>query len=95
MKFTLGWLKEHLVTDASAQDVADTLNKIGLEVEGVDDPAEITRAIQNQPPAQGCTSRARPATPGMDRNPFCRSVLQTCRHVRHRPRRTVEQLTIT
>ena len=40
MKFTLGWLKEHLITDASAQDVADTLNKIGLEVESVDDPAE-------------------------------------------------------
>jgi phenylalanyl-tRNA synthetase beta chain len=40
MKFTLGWLKEHLITDASAQDVADTLNRIGIEVEGVDDPAE-------------------------------------------------------
>ncbi len=40
MKFTLGWLKEHLVTDAMAQDVADTLNRIGLEVESVDDPAE-------------------------------------------------------
>ncbi|HTI31857.1 MAG TPA: phenylalanine--tRNA ligase subunit beta [Sphingomonas sp.] len=40
MKFTLGWLKEHLVSDATAQDVADTLNKIGLEVEGVDDPAD-------------------------------------------------------
>jgi phenylalanyl-tRNA synthetase beta chain len=40
MKFSLSWLKEHLDTEASAQDVADCLNRIGLEVEGVEDPAE-------------------------------------------------------
>ena len=39
MKFTLGWLKEHLDTDADAAAVADTLTRVGLEVEGVDDPA--------------------------------------------------------
>jgi phenylalanyl-tRNA synthetase beta chain len=39
MKFTLSWLKEHLETDASLQVVSDTLTKIGLEVEGVEDPA--------------------------------------------------------
>ena len=40
MKFTLGWLKEHLDTDASVEDIADKLTAIGLEVEGVANPAE-------------------------------------------------------
>jgi phenylalanyl-tRNA synthetase beta chain len=40
MKFTLSWLKEHLQTDASAAEVAETLTRIGLEVEGVDNPAD-------------------------------------------------------
>ncbi|RDC61035.1 Phenylalanine--tRNA ligase [Alteripontixanthobacter maritimus] len=40
MKFSLTWLKDHLETDASAQDISDALNRIGLEVEGLDDPAE-------------------------------------------------------
>src|SRR4051812_22907501 len=40
MKFTLSWLKEHLDTDASAQEIADQLTAIGLEVEEVSNPAE-------------------------------------------------------
>lgn len=40
MKFSLDWLKDHLETDASAKRIAETLNAIGLEVEGVEDPAE-------------------------------------------------------
>ena len=40
MKFTLSWLKDHLDTDADAATVADTLTRIGLEVESVDNPAE-------------------------------------------------------
>ncbi|HEU0311452.1 MAG TPA: phenylalanine--tRNA ligase subunit beta [Sphingomicrobium sp.] len=40
MKFTLSWLKDHLETDADATTVADTLTRIGLEVEGVENPAE-------------------------------------------------------
>ncbi len=39
MKFTLSWLKEHLETDASLDDIAHTLSTIGLEVEGVEDRA--------------------------------------------------------
>ena len=39
MKFTLSWLKQYLDTDASVEAIADTLNAIGLEVEGVEDPA--------------------------------------------------------
>ncbi len=39
MKFTLAWLKEHLETRASVAEIADTLTRIGLEVEEVFDPA--------------------------------------------------------
>ena len=37
MKFTLSWLKDHLDTDASVDEIARTLNAIGLEVEGIED----------------------------------------------------------
>jgi phenylalanyl-tRNA synthetase beta chain len=39
MKFTLSWLKTWLATDASLQEISETLSKIGLEVEGVNNPA--------------------------------------------------------
>ncbi|HET9511777.1 MAG TPA: phenylalanine--tRNA ligase subunit beta [Sphingomonas sp.] len=38
MKFTYAWLKEHLDTSATTQEVADALTRIGLEVEGVENP---------------------------------------------------------
>ncbi|MEA3541822.1 MAG: phenylalanine--tRNA ligase subunit beta [Pseudomonadota bacterium] len=40
MKFTLSWLKTHLDTDADLPTILKTLNAIGLEVEGVENPAE-------------------------------------------------------
>jgi phenylalanyl-tRNA synthetase beta chain len=40
MKFTLSWLKEHLDTEASAEEIAATLTAVGLEVEGIENPAE-------------------------------------------------------
>ncbi len=40
MKFTLSWLKDHLDTSASLDEIVETLTKIGLEVEHVDDPAK-------------------------------------------------------
>jgi len=40
MKFTLSWLKEHLDTTASLTDVRDRLTMLGLEVEGITNPAE-------------------------------------------------------
>ena len=40
MKFTLSWLKEHLDTTASLADIAATLDRIGLEVEEIHNPAE-------------------------------------------------------
>jgi phenylalanyl-tRNA synthetase beta chain len=39
MKFTLSWLKQHLDTNASVQEVVDAMTMAGLEVEHVDDPA--------------------------------------------------------
>ncbi|MEO1219845.1 MAG: phenylalanine--tRNA ligase subunit beta, partial [Pseudomonadota bacterium] len=41
MKFSLTWLKDHLETEASLQEITDALNAIGLEVEGVEDPSEL------------------------------------------------------
>ena len=40
MKFTLSWLKEHLTTDATLDEIVDKLTLIGLEVEHVEDPAK-------------------------------------------------------
>ena len=39
MKFTLSWLKEHLETDATLDEICTRLTQIGLEVEDVDDKA--------------------------------------------------------
>ncbi|MCK0127055.1 phenylalanine--tRNA ligase subunit beta [Erythrobacter sp. F6033] len=40
MKFSVTWLKDHLETDATLSEITDCLNAIGLEVEGVEDPAQ-------------------------------------------------------
>ena len=39
MKFTLSWLKRHLETTASLDDILYALTDLGLEVEGVENPA--------------------------------------------------------
>ncbi len=55
MKFSLSWLKTWLDTEASLEDILATLNKIGLEVEGVENKAEalkpftIAQIIEAQP----------------------------------------------
>ena len=41
MKFTLSWLKEHLDTDASLDDIVTKLTMIGLEVESVEDKGKL------------------------------------------------------
>ena len=46
MKFSLSWLKEHLDTDAAIHAVADCLNRIGLEVEGIENPADALSAFR-------------------------------------------------
>ncbi|MFC3085321.1 phenylalanine--tRNA ligase subunit beta [Tabrizicola soli] len=39
MKFTLSWLKDHLETEAGTEALAEALTDLGLEVEGIEDPA--------------------------------------------------------
>ncbi len=52
MKLTLSWLKTHLETDAPLPQIAETLNRIGLEVEGIEDrgaamaPFRIARVVE-------------------------------------------------
>jgi phenylalanyl-tRNA synthetase beta chain len=41
MKLTLSWLKDHLDTDASLDEIVDRLTEIGLEVESVDDKSSL------------------------------------------------------
>ncbi|MEK9685487.1 MAG: phenylalanine--tRNA ligase subunit beta [Rhodospirillaceae bacterium] len=51
MKFTLSWLKYHLMTEATLGEITDKLSMLGLEVEHVDDraaslkPFKIARVI--------------------------------------------------
>ncbi len=40
MKFTLSWLKDHLETEASVDQITDALTALGLELEAVHDPAK-------------------------------------------------------
>lgn len=40
MKFSLSWLRDHLDTNASAEEIAARLTAIGLEVEGLSNPAD-------------------------------------------------------
>jgi len=40
MKFTLGWLRDHLEFDADVNAVADALTRVGLEVEGIHNPGD-------------------------------------------------------
>lgn len=45
MKFTLSWLKEHLETDASVEEISARLTMLGLEVESVINPAETLKGF--------------------------------------------------
>ena len=55
MKFTLSWLKDHLQTEASLDEIAAKLTLIGLEVESIEDPAAklrdftIARVLEAEP----------------------------------------------
>ncbi|RYY26271.1 MAG: phenylalanine--tRNA ligase subunit beta [Sphingomonadales bacterium] len=40
MKFTVNWLREHLETNADLDTIVEALTRIGLEVEGVENPGE-------------------------------------------------------
>ncbi len=46
MKFTLSWLKDHLDTDVALDGIVDSLTRIGLEVESVQNGAEKLSAFR-------------------------------------------------
>jgi phenylalanyl-tRNA synthetase beta chain len=46
MKFSLSWLKAHLDTDASLTEITDKLTDIGLELEGIENPADALRPFR-------------------------------------------------
>jgi phenylalanyl-tRNA synthetase beta chain len=46
MKFTLSWLRDHLDTAAPLDDILYALTDLGLEVEGVENPAESLGAFR-------------------------------------------------
>ncbi len=46
MKFTLSWLKQHLDTTATLDQIVEALTRIGLEVEGVENPGEKLAAFK-------------------------------------------------
>ena len=66
MKFTLSWLKTHLETRAEAAEIAKALTALGLEVEGIDDPAKALA-----PFVVGYVAEAKPH-PNADRLRVCR-----------------------
>lgn len=45
MKFTLSWLKDHLDTSDTLDTITETLTRVGLEVEGVEDKAKALSAF--------------------------------------------------
>ncbi len=45
MKFTLSWLKDHLDTDASVEEITEALTDLGLEVEEVINPLDALKGF--------------------------------------------------
>jgi phenylalanyl-tRNA synthetase beta chain len=46
MKFSVSWLKDYLETSATASEIADACTRIGLEVEGIENPADKLAAFR-------------------------------------------------
>jgi len=66
MKFTLGWLGQHLKTDATLAEISERLTMVGLEVESLDDPATRLKGF-----VVGHVLEAKPH-PNADRLKLCR-----------------------
>ena len=60
MKLTLAWLKEHLETSASLEEITFALTDLGLEVEGVTDPGRPARRLHRR---RGADAPSRTRTP--------------------------------
>ena len=77
MKFTLGWLKDHLETNASLDEISAVLSGIGLEVEEITDLSErlaaftVARVLSAAPhpnadKLQVCQVETEPGTPPIE-----------------------------
>ncbi len=61
MKFTLSWLKDHLDTEATVDEIAEALTDLGLEVESVERPCRAPARLHHRPRApRRAASRRRP-----------------------------------
>ena len=56
MKFTLGWLKDHLDTSSDLKTIANTLTNIGLEIESLDDPSDNIQRLHSSKSTESRTS---------------------------------------
>ena len=68
MKFTLAWLKEHLETAATLEEITFALTDLGLEVESVDQPR---RARSPPSPSARCSRPGRTPTPTSSASAAC------------------------
>ena len=64
MKFTLSWLKDHLDTGASLDEIVETLTRIGLEVEGVDGQGQDLLGLHRRAGDRGASSIRTPIACG-------------------------------
>ena len=62
MKFTLAWLKEHLDTSATLEEITFALTDLGLEVEGVTNPADGARRLHRRRGPRGRTPTPTPTS---------------------------------
>ena len=67
MKFTLAWLKEHLDTSATLEEITFALTDLGLEVEGVTNPGEAPRRLHRRRGAGGRPAPRRRQAPRLPR----------------------------
>ena len=67
MKFTLAWLKEHLETDADLAAITFALTDLGLEVEGVTNPADRLAAFTVGEVLEACPAPRRRQAPRLPR----------------------------
>ena len=64
MKFTLAWLKEHLETAATLEEITFALTDLGLEVEGVTNPAARLAAFTVGEVLEACAASRTPTSSG-------------------------------
>ena len=65
MKFTLSWLKDHLETTATVEELATKLSSIGLEVERRRRSGQEARRLHDRPRGRGQAASQRRQAAGV------------------------------